>query len=175
MRPLVGTFAVVASLFAVTQAQAQTCDPYRTRIPIDYRTYLPPSGETTEAFFAALDQGTPVAELTPYVWRYDNQGWFWSCLPTSDSPTPGPSSTPIWLQVGHYYETGYGDVFKVTGINQFASGIGDYYQLQYVTPNGGYCGRLAFRKVSKPATDVLREVAPRDIDAGCQLAIILEQ
>jgi hypothetical protein len=65
--------------------------PDPSRVPsaggYDPATFVPPGGQTSEAFFAGLTPGTPVAGQAGQFWQHNPQtGWGWG---TSATGTPG--------------------------------------------------------------------------------------
>ena len=165
---------VASSLLFAGSAQAQTCDPYRTKVSVDYRTY--PTPETSLSFFATLAPGTDVEGHLPYVWGYDAQGWYWSCSTNVQTPQPTPSPSPsATLEVGKYYSTPYGQIDKVVGIVTLVGESAPQWLLQSVTPNGGLCGRLGTIPLGNHATNILREVPAQNFPEGCPLALTTEQ
>jgi hypothetical protein len=94
-------------------------------------------------------------------------------------PTPQPPvSQGVILQVGHYYRAAYSQVFRVTGVVSLTlpdGRIEDHHVLQFVTPNGGYCGRLGLHTVTIPLSGLLGEVSPQNIADGCPIAVTFGQ
>lgn len=176
----VGLSTLLSAVFAQAPqpGMVEECDPYGRRwvwqavnpceIPIDHRTYRPPSGEPREKFFARLMQGTPVAERHGYTWEHYGAGWLWEWSLDAASTPPPPSNTPpaqgIWMKTGHAYKDQYYVVRLVLGIVQMANGEPKYHLERISAPS---CGDLGYWAVQQLSAAQYQEVASDPSAWGC--------
>jgi len=73
------------------------------------------------------------------------------------------------LTLGAYYANAYGDVYRVAGVVTLDvdGARRSYFELQRVTPNGGFCGGRGYWAIATPRGSSLREVPPQMTPAGC--------